>query len=453
MGSYVPNTEKQQREMLRETGLESFDQLFAGLPRETMVSGGLNLPPGMSELEVARKMKELSGKNKVYRVCLRGAGAYRRYIPSIVGSVVEKEEFKTAYTPYQAELSQGILQSIFEYQTMICELTGMDVSNASVYDGGVAAAEAVMMCRDKRHETVFVAATARPNVLEVIRTYCGAAGVRIVLVPETENHLIDEAKLRELLEKEEKPACLYMEQPNYYGLLEKPEIMADLAHQAKAKLIMGCEPISLGILKTPGEYGADIAVGEGQSLGLPLSFGGPYLGFMAAKKDMMRKLPGRIVGETVDEDGNRAFVLTLQAREQHIRRDKASSNICSNQALCALTASVYMAAMGPGGIAEAARQSAAKAHYLAEKLCEAGFVMDKGTPFFNEFVASVPEGSGVSNEEILKALEDRGILGGLPVADGKLLWCATELNTKEEIEEAAKIAASVLKKERGGKEA
>lgn len=452
MGSYVPNTEKEQREMLQEIGLESFDQLFSGLPQETLVSGGLDISPGMSELEVARKMKALSQKNKVYRTCLRGAGAYRHYIPSIVNSIVEKEEFKTAYTPYQAELSQGILQSIFEYQTMICELTGMDVSNASVYDGAVAAAEAVMMCRDKRHETVFAAETANPNVLEVIRTYCRAADVKMVLVPETEKHLIDEAKLQELLDKEEKPACLYMQQPNYYGLLEKPEIMADLVHQAKAKLIMGCNPISLGILKTPGEYGADIAVGEGQPLGIPLSFGGPYLGYMAAKKDMMRKLPGRIVGETVDEDGNRAFVLTLQAREQHIRRDKASSNICSNEALCALTASVYMAAMGPYGIAEAARQSAAKAHYLAEKLCQAGFTVDKETQFFNEFVASVPEGSGVSNEEILKALEERGILGGLPIAPGKILWCATELNTKEELEEAAEIAAAVLKNAWGGKE-
>lgn len=453
MGSYVPNTEREQKEMLREIGLDSFDGLFSELPREMMISGGLNIPEGMSELEVAREMKKLSEKNKVYRTCLRGAGAYRHYIPSIVSSVVEKEEFKTAYTPYQAELSQGILQSIFEYQTMICELTGMDVSNASVYDGAVAAAEAVMMCRDKRHETIFVAETVHPNVLEVIRTYCRAADAKVVLVPETENHLIDEAKLRELLEKEEKPACLYMEQPNYYGLLEKPEIMADLAHQAKAKLIMGCEPISLGILKTPGEYGADIAVGEGQSLGIPLSFGGPYLGYMAAKKDMMRKLPGRIVGETVDEDGNRAFVLTLQAREQHIRRDKASSNICSNQALCALTASVYMAAMGPCGIAEAARQSAAKAHYLAEKLCDAGLTIDKENQFFNEFVTSVPEGCSVSNEQLLEALEERGILGGLPIAPGKILWCATEVNTKEELEEAAEIAASVLKEACGGKEA
>ncbi|MCQ4637613.1 aminomethyl-transferring glycine dehydrogenase subunit GcvPA [Anaerovorax odorimutans] len=453
MGSYVPNTEQEQMEMLKEAGFDSFEDLFSELPQEMIIPEGPDIPAGMSELEVVRKMKSVSEKNKVYKSCFRGAGAYRHYIPSIVTSIVEKEEFKTAYTPYQAELSQGILQSIFEYQTMICELTGMDVSNASVYDGAVAAAEAAMMCKDKRHETVFAADTIHPNVMEVMKTYCRASNTKLVVVPRTESHLIDADSLRELLEKEEKPACFYMQQPNFYGLLEEPEPLVDLTHQAKAKFIMGCEPTSLGILKTPGEYGADIAVGEGQPLGIPLSFGGPYLGYMAAKKDMMRKLPGRIVGETTDADGKRAFVLTLQAREQHIRRDKASSNICSNEALCALTASVYMAAMGPEGIAEVARQSAAKAHYLAEKLCEAGLEIDREHEFFNEFVAAVPRGSGVSNEEILRALEEQGILGGLPLWEGHLLWCATELNTRAEIEEAAGIVTSVLRKAADGKEA
>ena len=447
MGSYVPNTEREQMEMLRETGCGSFDELFCGLPQEMVISEGLDIPEGKSEIEVIRSMKEMAEKNKKYKSCFRGAGAYRHYIPSIVKSVVEKEVFVTAYTPYQAELSQGILQSIFEYQTMICELTGMDVSNASVYDGAVAAAEAVMMCRDRRHETVFVSASVHPNVLKVIRTYSNAADVKVVVVPETDEHVTDLDMLRKLLEEEDKPACFYMEQPNYYGLLEDPAAMAEIVHNVKAKFIMGCEPISLGVLKTPGEYGADIAVGECQPLGMPLSFGGPYLGFMAVKADMMRKIPGRIVGETTDDDGNRAFVLTLQAREQHIRREKASSNICSNQALCALTASVYMSAMGPEGIAEAARQCAAKAHYLALKLGDAGLKTESSNEFFNEFVTVLPEGT--SCEAILKALDDNGILGGLQLDDSRILWCATEVNTRAEIDNAAEIVKAVI----SGKEA
>ncbi|MDO4486558.1 MAG: aminomethyl-transferring glycine dehydrogenase subunit GcvPA [Bacillota bacterium] len=447
MGSYVPNTDRERMEMLKEAGFESFEELFSDLPQEMVVSGGLDIPEGMSELEVIRKMKDMAGKNKKYKSCFRGAGAYNHYIPSIVKSVVNKEVFVTAYTPYQAELSQGILQSIFEYQTMICELTGMDVSNASVYDGAVAAAEAVMMCRDRRHETVFVSEAVHPNVKKVIMTYCNAADVKVVTVPETADHRTDIEALGKLMGEDPKPACFYMQQPNYYGIIEAPEEMAEIVHNAKAKFIMGCDPISLGMLKTPGEYGADIAVGEGQSLGMPLSFGGPYLGFMAVKEDMMRKIPGRIVGETTDDEGNRAFVLTLQAREQHIRREKASSNICSNQALCALTASVYMAAMGPEGMAEAAKQSAAKAHYLASGLKSAGLEMDNDNVFFNEFVTAIPEGTQASSEDILKALDNNDILGGLQLDDEHILWCATEVNTKAEIDEAVQIVNAVLRGE------
>ena len=447
MGTFVPNTKEQQQEMLKEIGFEKLDDLFEHIPDAVKFQGELNLPDGMSEMEVSRAMKKIASKNVVFDSVFRGAGAYRHYIPSIVNTVVSNETLQTAYTPYQAEISQGILQSIFEYQTMICDLTGMDVSNASVYDGAVAAAEAVMMCRDRRHETVFVSASVHPNVLKVIRTYSNAADVKVVVVPETDEHVTDLDMLRKLLEEEDKPACFYMEQPNYYGLLEDPAAMAEIVHNVKAKFIMGCEPISLGVLKTPGEYGADIAVGEGQPLGMPLSFGGPYLGFMAVKADMMRKIPGRIVGETTDDDGNRAFVLTLQAREQHIRREKASSNICSNQALCALTASVYMSAMGPEGIAEAARQCAAKAHYLALKLGDAGLKTESSNEFFNEFVTVLPEGT--SCEAILKALDDNGILGGLQLDDSRILWCATEVNTRAEIDNAAEIVKAVI----SGKEA
>lgn len=444
MGFYVPNTEKQQREMLMDIGLDNFDELFSQIPEEVLLSEGLDIPRGMSEIEVAAKTKEIARKNRVFGTCLRGAGAYRHYIPAIVNNIVNKEEFKTAYTPYQAELSQGILQSIFEYQTMICELTGMDVSNASVYDGAVAAAEAAMMCRDRRRGTVMVSATIHPNVLKVMRTYCGAAGAKLVIVPMTEDNRMDLRTLREELSKEEKIACLYVQQPNFFGILEEFDGVADIVHEAGAKFIMGCNPISLGILRTPKEYGADIAVGEGQPLGMPLSFGGPYLGFMAAEKSLMRKLPGRIVGQTTDADGERAFVLTLQAREQHIRREKASSNICSNEALCALTASVYMAAMGPEGLARAARMSMENAHCLAEKLTEAGLLIDDNAEFFNEFVTEIPESAGVSCGDILAMLERKDILGGLPLDDRKMLWCATEVNTISQISEAADVVRELL---------
>ena len=444
MGFYVPNTEEQQRQMLEEAGAGSFDELFSQIPQEVLSSAVLDIPCGMSEIEVARETRNIARENKVFATCFRGAGAYRHYIPAIVNNIVSKEEFRTAYTPYQAELSQGILQSIFEYQTMICELTGMDVSNASVYDGAVAAAEAAMMCRDRRHEKVLVSETIHPNVMKVIRTYCHAAGAEMITVPATDSDLTDMEELKRILEDEEKPACFYVQQPNFYGKLENMDGVADMVHSAGAKLIMGCNPISLGMLMTPGEYGADIAVGEGQPLGMPLSFGGPYLGFMAAEKGMMRKLPGRIVGQTVDADGERAFVLTLQAREQHIRREKAGSNICSNEALCALTASVYMAAMGPAGLAKVAEASAANAHLLAAELKKAGLLIDGGAEFFNEFVAEIPEGAGVSCRDVLAELEKHSILGGLPLDDRRMLWCATELNTRSEISEAAAVVGEVL---------
>ena len=328
MGSYVPGTREEQQEMLKAIGLDSFDQLFEKIPKEVRLEK-LNLPEGRAELSVAEKMEEIAGKNRVFRHIFRGAGAYNHYIPAIVKSVVTKENFVTAYTPYQAEISQGILQSIFEYQTLICRLTGMDVSNASVYDGATAAAEAAAMCRDRKRTVICVSAAVQPAVLGTIRTYAFGSGAEVVVAPIKDGRT-DAAALEGILDG--RTACLYVQQPNYYGQLEDCEALAELAHGAGAKFIMGCNPIALGILKTPAECGADIAVGDGQPLGMPLAWGGPYLGFMAARESMMRRLPGRIVGETKDDRGNRAFVLTLQAREQHIRREKASSNICSNQA-------------------------------------------------------------------------------------------------------------------------
>ncbi len=436
MGNYIPATETEKREMLDFLGLSSVDELFSVIPEEVRAAD-LNLPEGLSEMKVRAKVEELAALNQRFRHCFRGAGAYRHYIPSMVKTVVSREEFVTAYTPYQAEISQGILQSIFEYQTQMCELTGMDVSNASVYDGATAAAEAVFMCEERKRSGVLAAATANPQVLAVMNTYCESRGVKLTTLAEREGRLDTDVFAAAL--KAANPASVYIQQPNFYGILEEVDTIVALAHEVGVRVIMGVNPISLGLLKTPGEYGADIAVGEGQPLGLPLGFGGPYLGFMTCKKELMRKLPGRIVGETTDADGNRCFVLTLQAREQHIRREKASSNICSNEALCAMTASVYLASMGPAGLRRAAENSAAHAHYLAARLGEIpGFALRYNRPYFHEFLTECP----VDPEKLCKKLAQKDILGGLPV-EGGILWCCTELNSKAEIDEMVSLIKEV----------
>ena len=439
MGHYLSITDDQKKEMLDAIGLNTLGELYAAVPSELIRKNALNIPNGMSELETLRAMEDLAVKSKVFPTIFRGAGAYRHYIPAIVGAVTSKETFVTAYTPYQAEISQGILQSIFEYQTMICLLTGMDVSNASVYDGATAAAEATAMCRERKRTKTLVSACANPDVIKVMQTYCWAANAEILLIPE-KNGLTDLSALRDMLD--ETVAGVYLAQPNYYGLIEDAEAIACLVHDAGAKLIMGVNPIAAALLKTPAECGADVAVGEGQPLGMPLSFGGPYLGFMASTTAMMRRLPGRIVGETSDSEGKRAFVLTLQAREQHIRREKASSNICSNEALCATTAAVYMAAMGPEGIKNVAVQSMSKAHYMASKIASIpGFPLRYKGEFFHEFVTECP----INIEKLMSALEEKGVLGGLPLHDGGILWCATEMNTKSEID----LLVSVLQEVSG----
>lgn len=438
MGSYVPSTADERKQMLNTIGLASMDALYSDVPSNVKLDA-LNLPSGKSELTVAAEMEELADKNVVFKSIFRGAGSYNHYIPSIVKSVTSKEEFVTAYTPYQAEVSQGILQSIFEYQTMICELTGMDVSNASVYDGATAAAEAVAMCKDRKRTKAVISATAHPHVIETIKTYCMGADTECIIVPAKDGKT-DAQALGTLLE-DKSVACVYVQQPNFYGQMEECEALGAMIHDKGAKFIMGCNPIALAIMKTPKECGADIAVGEGQPLGMPMAFGGPYLGFMAATKSMMRKLPGRIVGETVDVKGERAYVLTLQAREQHIRREKASSNICSNQALCALTASVYMTAMGKSGMTDAATQCLSKAHYLAAELTSIeGIDLVYQGEYFHEFVTTCP----VDADILLKELEKEGILGGYPIAEG-ILWCTTEKNTKAQIDALVSVVRRVVK--------
>ncbi|MEG2708362.1 MAG: aminomethyl-transferring glycine dehydrogenase subunit GcvPA [Vagococcus sp.] len=425
--NYIPSSKDEQKGILNILGLTSVEELFEEIPEELKIKE-LNIPNGKSEVEVRRIMESLAKKNQVFSSIFRGAGSYNHYIPSIVKQITSKEEFLTAYTPYQAEISQGILQSIFEFQTMVSELTGLPVSNASVYDGSSAAAEAVNMCIDRRRKKALVSATSHPMTIQTIQTYCHAMGTEVIIVP-AKDGVTDKEALISLMD--EGTACFYVEQPNFYGCLEECEVISELVHENKSKMIMGINPITTAVLKTPFECGADIATGEGQPLGLPMNFGGPYLGFMATTEKMMRKLPGRIVGQTVDKDGERAFVLTLQAREQHIRREKASSNICSNQAHCALTASVYLSAMGPNGLREVAEQCYSKAHYLQVRLAEiGGFDLVYSSEFFHEFVTTTP----IDATELTKKLQEKGILGGLPV-EGNLLWCVTELCQKEDIDQ------------------
>ncbi len=431
MGSYIPSTQAEREEMLKAIGLNSVDELFNGVPKDVMLNRPLNLPEGKSEMCTKYEIEQMACKNKVFPHVFRGAGAYKHYIPSMVKYIPAKEEFLTSYTPYQAEISQGVLQVIFEYQTEMCELTGLEVSNASVYDGATAAAEAASMCRERKRTKTLISATSHPDTIDVVRTYCDGVNAEMVIVP-AKDGVTDMDALRSLLDGT--TASFFVQQPNFYGQFEDCVALGEIVHEAGAKYIMGCNPIALGIMKTPGECGADVATAEGQPLGMPLSYGGPHLGIMTCTEKMMRKIPGRIAGQTTDAAGNRCFVLTLQAREQHIRREKSSSNICSNQALCALTATVYLAAMGPVGLKNVAEQCMSKAAYAAEEIGKIpGFGLKFTGEFFHEFVTKSP----ICTDKLMAGLESKGILGGLPVkVDGEdcVLWCVTEMNYKEDID-------------------
>ena len=425
--------------MAKEIGLSKPEDLFSAVPDPIRLGdprdGGksLGLGKGKSELEVMGSLRGISRENTEFDAIFRGAGAYNHYIPSAVRSITAKDEFVTAYTPYQAELSQGILQSIFEFQSMICRLTDLDCASASVYDGAVAAAEALSMCRERTRTAALVSGTSNPRNVKVMRTYSNGAGAPIVILPTKDGRTDVAALEKTLADNAGTVASVYVETPNFYGAVEDIPAIEKAAHEAGAKLIIGANPIYLAVGKTPGEYGADVAVGEGQPLGMPLSFGGPYLGFMACRSALMRKLPGRIVGKTTDTEGRDAYVLTLQAREQHIRREKASSNICSNEALCALTAAVYMSAMGTDGMKKVATLCHSKAEYLKAKLDGIGFKTMFEGETFHEFVTTVPCDAG----KLEKYLCKRGILPGLPIDIGgrtAMLWCATEMNGKEQID-------------------
>ncbi len=437
MGSYIPHTAEQREQMLALIGVKSLDDLYKSVPHDMLIGDKLALPDGMSELEVREKVTAMAEKNKVFKTVLRGAGAYRHFIPAVVKSITSREELVTCYTPYQAEISQGVLQGVFEFQTMICELTGMDVSNASHYDGATAAAETIPMCKDRKRTKAYVSATVNPQVIETMQTYCFASNTELIVVPARDGKTDAEA-LKQALGAD--AACFYLQQPNYYGLMEDAAALGEITHAAGAKFVMGVNPIACAVMKTPRECGADIVVADGQPLGLDTNFGGPYLGIMATTNAMTRKLPGRIVGETHDVDGERGYVLTLSAREQHIRREKASSNICSNQALCAFTAGVYMAAMGADGMKQCAKLCVSKAHYFASELEKIGCRLKYDGEFFHEFVT---EAGADCQKRILDALAAEGILGGQCV-DGGILWCVTELVSRETLDRAVAIVKEVL---------
>ncbi len=446
MYPYISLTKEDQDLMLKKIGVSSVDDLFEAIPEEVRFKGSLNMNGSMSEIEVMNHIKKLAKKNVNTDdlTCFLGAGAYDHYIPSVIKYLVSRSEFFTAYTPYQPEISQGTLQAIFEYQTMIADLTGMDVANASMYDGATACAEAAQMAIDStKRKTVLVSKTVHPETRTVLRTYMECKNFNVVEI-DSDDGATDASRLKDALSKD--VAAVIVQSPNFFGIIEDLEEIGKIAHENKSVFVVSADPISLGILKNPGEQGADIVVGDGQSLGNALNFGGPYLGFLATTSKYYRKIPGRLVGETTDKDGKRGFVLTLQAREQHIRRDKASSNICSNQALCALTALVYLTVLGKKGLREVAYQSMQKAHYAYDQMTSRGKyrkVFDK--PFFKEFVVA----SDMPVEHVNRGLLENGILGGYdlgkdyPGYEKSLLFCVTEKRTRAEIDNLVDVMGGI----------
>jgi len=422
---YIPNTDDDRRAMLDVIGVASADELFADIPPELRIDA-LELPPALPEQALLREMAALAARNQVPEDsasggCFLGAGAYRHFIPSVVAHVVGRAEFYTAYTPYQPEISQGTLQTMFELQSMVCELTGMDVANAGMYDGASALAEACLMaCRVTGRSRIALLDTLNPAYADVVRTYASGPGLAVDVVSDgglTPEH-----------------ACLAVQHPNFFGCLEDVWAREAAAHAAGALLIAVADPISLGMLAPPGDYAADIAVAEGQSLGWPVNFGGPYLGLFACRRDHLRQMPGRIAGRTTDLDGRAGYVLTLQTREQHIRRERATSNICTSQQLVGLAATVYLAAVGKHGLRRIAEVCYQRAHYAAERIAALpGYSLAFDAPFFKEFTVRCPRPPA----EVLARLLERGIIGGLDVSDrveNGLLVCVTEANTREEID-------------------
>ncbi len=436
MYKYYPQTDADLQAMLAKVGVKNLDGLYAQIPESIRFRGDYKLPSEMSELEVRDTFKKLGEQNEQL-TCFAGFGVYDHYTPSVIPSLLQRSEFLTSYTPYQAEISQGTLHYIFEYQSMMAELTGMDIANASMYDGTTAAAEAMMMsvAAGKKQNKVLVSAGMNPRTREVLDTYALHQGIELVTIPLKDGVTSKQDLEAQLAEGD--VAGVMVQQPNVYGIVEDFTGFADACHDKKALFIINNVAADLAVLKTPGEWQADIAVGDGQSLGIPMLFGGPYVGYMCCTEKLIRKMPGRIVGMTKDNRDQRAFVLTLQAREQHIRRQKATSNICSNQSLMALFVTVYMSLMGKQGVKEAAELSYAGAHYLCDALLKTGkFHLTYDKPFFNEFHVKYDGDVDALYQRFIEA----GFLGGVKF-DGGLLFAVTEKRSKEEIDNLVKLAA------------
>ena len=419
---YLPNTDADRDEMLRAIGLTSVEELFADIPEEHR-HPDLNLPAPLSELELLGEIQSMASVNANLSeyACFRGGGAYQHFIPAIVWNLANRSELATSYTPYQAEVSQGILQASYEFQSMICQLTGMEVANTGMYDGATALAEAALMaCRLTKRTRVAALDTVSPRYVDVVRTYVEPQGITLTIGASAPPN--------------EDTACVLVQSPNFYGSIEDLASLGQQAHAAGALMVVAANPISLGLFRPPAEYDADIVVGEGQPLGIPLSFGGPYLGLFACRREHIRQMPGRVAGRTVDTLGRTGYVLTLQTREQHIRRERATSNICTSETLVAIASTIYLAAMGKTGLRQVAELCYHKAHYAAERIASLpGYALALNRPFFNEFVIRCPRPPA----EINQALHSRRIIGGLDVGhrfENGMLFCVTEMNSREQID-------------------
>lgn len=446
MFKYFPHTEEDLQEMLAATGVKSVHELFNDVPQAARFQKDYELPEALSEIDLRLFFEQLTAPGNAQQlVCFAGAGCYDHYAPSVVQNLIQRSEFLTSYTPYQAEISQGTLHYIFEYQSMIAELTGMDIANASMYDGATATAEAAMMAWNnaKKATRVLLSETVDPKIRRVVETYAHFHGFPIKLVPASNGAIDRNALDKELAEGG--VAGLIVQQPNYYGNVEDYTGIADAVHEQKGIFVVNANPSDLAILKTPGEWGADVAVGEGQSLGIPMTFGGPGVGYMACVEKLMRKLPGRIVGQTLDNRGQRVFVLTLQAREQHIRRQKATSNICSNQSLMALYVTIYLSLMGKEGLRQVAEMSYAGAHSLRDKLIATGLFREtfEGQTFFNEFCLDYDG----DLDALLDACAAYGYLAGVKIGERTLMLAVTERRTPEEMDELVDIIKDINKEE------
>lgn len=447
--SYILNTPADQKAMLKTIGAGAVSELFANIPEKLRLNRPLAVPPALTEIELQQHMAELAAKNQSAddAVCFLGGGAYDHFIPAAVDAIGGRSEYYTAYTPYQAEASQGSLQAFFEYQTLICQLTGMDVANASLYEGGSAVAESVLMSLSIHpdRKKVVIAESIHPQYRTTLETYLANLPLQVVTLPTPNGYVAPDALAKEV---DDQTLCVIVQHPNFFGGLEDAEALGKIAHERGALYVVSFDAISLGLLKRPGQYGADIAVAEGQCLGNPMVYGGPYLGIMACRQEFVRKIPGRLVGQTVDRHGKRCWVLTLQTREQHIRREKATSNICTNQGLFALRAAAYLAALGPQGLKETAALCLHKAHYLAEKLAKVpGVSLKFARPFFKEFTVQVPGNVAGLLDRLLKAGYHAGLdLGSwYPALKNCVTIAVTEKRTKAELDGLAAAFAAEIK--------